>query len=212
MNLEEAPADRAAVVREIEAQLVAAGRGLPILDGLPEAVEANLTWQERAPLERAAARREQAAESRRVAEKREQAAEASRQARRRAGLGLSPGRVAPDDSRAPEEVVPAEECFEGEVTYDYRRRERYTRRRVAATLARRLREEEGVARRTLRESCGRPDDFSDVSLHRQSGQYFFRALLSCQSVWSCPVCAPKIRYQRGLEVEQALRNFEGRFP
>lgn len=39
------------------------------------------------------------------------------------------------------------------------------------------------------------------------GVAYFSGLQRCGSVWSCPVCSPKIRHRRSLEVEEAVENW-----
>ncbi len=44
---------------------------------------------------------------------------------------------------------------------------------------------------------------------QKSGKAYFAGLMSCGSVWTCPVCAPKIQAVRAQEVKAAIDVWEG---
>lgn len=82
-----------------------------------------------------------------------------------------------------------------------RRRQRYRRldglRRISAS--KRLRE------------CGTRVVGTTVEVKRsEGGRAHFAGLRRCGLVWTCPVCAPKIRQARADEIAQALRTAEAR--
>ncbi len=49
----------------------------------------------------------------------------------------------------------------------------------------------------------------DVRRSQKSGRPYYAGLMACGSVWSCPVCAPKIQAVRALEVRAAIDAWQG---
>ncbi len=153
---------------------------------------------------------------------------------RAAGLGLVVGRGVPSqDARQPSQVVPDPENQPDAYRVadpDQRRRDRWHRRRIAMRLeqpvpryAKKIRgqpreallDEDGkpVMGRSIRASCGYPSEIeAKVTLERRDNKLFYRGLLSCKSVWACPVCTAKIRAARGIELEQAIDNHRRKYP
>jgi hypothetical protein len=53
--------------------------------------------------------------------------------------------------------------------------------------------------------CGRVRINSEVELRKRDGSgYYFRGLVTCGSVWTCPVCSWKIATGRGHEVQSVI--------
>ncbi|MGH7442145.1 MAG: hypothetical protein ACREKE_05660 [bacterium] len=51
-----------------------------------------------------------------------------------------------------------------------------------------------------------------VVLRAKDGHLYYDGLIRCGSVSSCPVCSPKIRNQRALEIQAAIQGFRRSYP
>src|SRR4051794_25115496 len=77
---------------------------------------------------------------------------------------------------------------------DQRRRERFRRRRGVARLG---------WSATL-DACGVESAGADVGVKVLDGVAHVSGVKTCGLVWACPVCGPKIRHGRSIEVGAAL--------
>lgn len=82
---------------------------------------------------------------------------------------------------------------------DARRRERFRRRRGVGRL--------GWS--PALESCGAEPAGADVAVKVLDGVAHVSGVKTCGLVWACPVCGPKIRHGRSLDIGAALRRAEG---
>lgn len=83
-----------------------------------------------------------------------------------------------------------------------RRRARRALRFIRQEEARRLMQGCSVSRCMLGIIPGRQG--VDVVLHRPTGDASFQGLITCGSVWMCPVCAAKVGARRAVELQKAV--------
>lgn len=83
-----------------------------------------------------------------------------------------------------------------------KRSERYKRLRVSARIA------HEVTHHSVG-SCmsAMTGSFVDVVYNKSTGRSSFNGLITCGSVWDCPVCSAKISYKRRDELNLALDNW-----